>query len=308
MTSAIILTDGKAGHENQSKALARALGFADAPVVKVAFRSRFCKTLSYILDHLRIRTLALLDVQLPPLKPGTIVIGTGSGTFYAAKAVACRCLGRAAVVLYPRGYHIPSFDAILAPEFDNPIPAHNVVRIPANLVAADESFYEEGVEKFRAHAGGIPEGVKVGVIIGGPNKCSTMTRGWAHQMLTRLFSAHKGAKFFVTTSRRTPEDVEEVVDSFPWDYKLIYSRDHFNPIPAFVKLCDFLYVSAESTGMISEACTCGGAEVRVMDNLNPGPHKFRRFVENLAQGGYVGGRRKIDLAPQFAAVRKLLAL
>lgn len=307
MPQAIILTDGKAGHENQSKALARALGL-DAAVVPVRFRNRFCKSLSYLLDNIGIRTTWLLDAKLPQLAPGTVVIGTGSGTFYAAKAVARRCAGKSAVVLYPRGYNIPSFDAVLAPEFDNPLPAWNVIGIPANLVANDAAFYDEGVEKFKAHAGAIPEGVKVGVIIGGPNKRSTMGKGWAHQMLSRIFSAHQGSKFLVTTSRRTPPEVEAVVDSFPWDYKLIYSRDQFNPIPAFVKLCDYLYVSAESTGMLSEACTCGKAEVRVMDNLVPGPHKFRRFVENLARDGYVGGNRKIELSAQLDAVRRLLGI
>lgn len=112
----------------------------------------------------------------------------------------------------------------------------------------------------------------------------------------------------MTTSRRTPPEVEAVVESFPWNYALLYSKDHFNPIPAFVKLCDVLYVSAESTGMLSEACTFGSSQVRVMDNLNPGPHKFRRFVENLAEGGYVGGTRKVDLSEEFASARRLLGL
>ena len=110
----------------------------------------------------------------------------------------------------------------------------------------------------------------------------------------------------MTTSRRTPPDVEAVVDSFPFDYKLLYSKDHFNPIPAFVKLARTLYVTAESTGMISESCTFGTAEVHVLDNLKPGPHKFRRFVEDLAHGGYVDGARKVDLSEQFIRARQLL--
>ena len=112
----------------------------------------------------------------------------------------------------------------------------------------------------------------------------------------------------VTTSRRTPPEVEALVDSYPWDYKLLYSRDHFNPIPAFVRLAKRLYVTAESTGMLSEACTFGTAEVVALDNLNPGPHKFRRFVEQLREGGYVDGTRKVDLSGQFASARKLMGL
>ena len=123
---------------------------------------------------------------------------------------------------------------------------------------------------------------------------------------SKLQALSSNYELWVTTSRRTPPEVEAVVDSFPFDYKLLYSKDHFNPIPAFVKLARTLYVTAESTGMISESCTFGTAEVRVLDNLKPGPHKFRRFVEDLARGGYVDGARKVDLSEQFARARQLL--
>ena len=102
--------------------------------------------------------------------------------------------------------------------------------------------------------------------------------------------------------------MEAVVDSYPWDYKLLYSKDHFNPIPAFVKLAKRLYVTAESTGMLSEACTFGTAEVVALDNLNPGPHKFRRFVDDLRKAGYVDGNRKVDLSVQFSSAKRLMGL
>ena len=313
MQKAIVLTDGKAGHENQSKAFARALGL-DFELVPVKFKSPLHKALSYLLDRLGVRTVGLLqgldDIlhsSTPPLTHSSTVIGTGSGTFYAAKALARRIGAKCGVVLYPRGYALSSFDCILAPSFDNPAERPNVVEIPANLVANDAEFYEKGVASFAArHAG--PTDNLVGVIVGGPNKCSSMSADWMKARLDEIFAANKGAQMCVTTSRRTPADVEAVVDSYPWDYKLIYSKDHFNPIPAFVKLAKRLYVTAESTGMLSEACTFGSAEVVALDNLNPGPHKFRRFVENLRAGGYVDGCRKIDLSAQFARARALMGL
>lgn len=309
MQKAIVLTDGKAGHENQSKAFARALGL-DFELVPVKFKSPLHKALSYLLDRLGIRTVGLLQGldRLSTQPPNHLtVIGTGSGTFYAAKALARRIGAKCGVVLYPRGYALSSFDCILAPSFDNPAERPNVVEIPANLVANDAEFYEKGVASFAArHAG--PTDNLVGVIVGGPNKCSSMSADWMKARLDEIFAANRGAQMCVTTSRRTPADVEAVVDSYPWDYKLIYSKDHFNPIPAFVKLAKRLYVTAESTGMLSEACTFGSAEVVALDNLNPGPHKFRRFVENLRAGGYVDGCRKIDLSAQFARARELMGL
>ena len=304
---AIVLTDGKAGHENQSKAFARALGL-DFEIVPVKFKSPFRKALSYLLDFIGVRTLSLLEFQpageTPP-KAG-IAIGTGSGTFYAAKALAAKG-ARCGVVLYPRGYRLSGFDCILAPSFDSPAKRPNVVEIPANIVANDAAFYEKGVAAFRERYAGSVDNLAC-VIVGGPNKCSTMTVEWMKERLDAIFAENPGSELCVTTSRRTPPDVEALVDSYPWAYKLIYSKDHFNPIPAFVSLAKRLYVTAESTGMLSEACTCGEAKVFALDNLKPGGHKFRRFVELLRKGGYVDGNRKIDLSAQIEKAKGLLGI
>ena len=309
MSRALILTDGKAGHENQSKAFARALG-CDFDLAPVTFKSKIAKSLSYVLDNLDVLTQHLFTSATPPSSGYSVVIGTGSGTFYAAKTIAKELGVPCGVVLYPRGYRIGGFNCILAPAFDNPKPASNVIKIPVNLVSADATFYSEGVSAFRLRHpdSGRPA---VAVIVGGPNKCSTMTAEWMRTKLKAIFAAHTdasgdardgGPEIWVTTSRRTPPEVESVVDSFPFDYKLLYSRDHFNPIPAFVSLASHLYVTAESTGMLSEACSFGNAEVHVLDNLKPGPHKFRRFAESCS----MRGKSKADLSSTFAAAKSLL--
>ena len=308
----LILTDGKAGHESQSRAFARALG-GETDCVEIHFKSKLHKAFSYLLDRVGVSSLSLFTGlgELPARGDSAAVVGTGSGTFYAVKALARRLGVKGGVVLYPRGYRIATFDCILAPAFDRPPKAPNVVELPANLVAADAAFYAKGVADFRARTDVEPE---IAVIVGGPNKCATLTADWMRRQLDAIF-ARPGAKA-VTTSRRTPPAVEAVIDSYPWDYKLIYSKDHFNPIPAFVSLAKRLYVTAESTGMLSEVCTFGTAEVVALDNLRPGPHKFRRFVEGLVAGGYASwegdaadaGARKIDLSSPFAAARRLMGL
>ena len=319
MSSVLILTDGKAGHENQSKAFARALG-CEFDLVEVHFKSKLAKALSYLLDWVGVRSLRLLSVAIDcnrlQSKP-VAVICTGAGTFYAAKAMARKLGVKCGVVLYPRGYDIASFDCVLAPAFDRPKKARNVIEIPANLVANDEAFYEKGVEAFLKCSNVRRNECSnaIAVIVGGPNKCSTMTPEWMKTQLDAIFKSSNqtikqsnNPQFWVTTSRRTPPDVEAVVDSYPWDYKLLYSKDHFNPIPAFVKLAKKLYVTAESTGMLSESCTFGTAEVVALDNLKPGPHKFRRFVEDLRKAGYVDGNKKVDLSEQFARARTLMGI
>ncbi|MBO5940934.1 MAG: mitochondrial fission ELM1 family protein [Kiritimatiellae bacterium] len=305
---ALILTDGKAGHENQSKAFARSIG-CDFDILPVRFKSKPAKALSYLLDNIGIRTTVLFDGLKKLHKDSSydLVIGTGSGTFYPAKT-AGRILGiPCGVVLLPSGYHIKSFDCILAPEFDNPPPLPNVVKIPVNLVSVDQEFYKSGIKAFQEkHACNAQTVDAAAIIIGGPNKCAAMSPEWMKAQLDGIFSEHKAAnrEIWVTTSRRTPPEVEKVVESYPFDYKLIYSKDQFNPIPAFVSLASHLYVTAESTGMLSEACSFGKAQVHVLDNLNPGLHKFRRFAQYCSSLG----NRKIDLSESFSRAKKLLKI
>lgn len=308
MKKILILTDGKAGHENQSKALAAALSDT-FDIIKTNYKSRLAKSLSYVFDHLGLSVENLFNLEKQPEKGEyCAVIGTGSGVFYPVKTVAKKLGVHCAVVLYPRGYRLGNFDCILSPSFDNPAKKANIVEIPANLVPTNEQFYSSGVQSFLAQHTPSEHKRRVAVIIGGPNNSSTMSACWMRGQLEQIFNSTKDCEHWVTTSRRTPPDVEAVIDSFPWDYKLIYSRNHYNPIPAFVSLADSLYVTAESTGMLSEACTHGNANVFVLDNLKPGRHKFRIFVDNLQRNGYAGGNKKIDLKKQFNEARKLLGL
>ena len=214
MKKALILTDGKAGHENQSKAFARALGF-EVELREVHFKSKFHKALSYLFDRLGILSTSLFDCEEDLLANESsqstnrridestnffaAVIGTGSGTFYAAKTLAKKLGVKCGVVLYPRGYRLSTFDCILAPAFDRPAKAENVIEIPANLVANDEEFYEKGVAAFKVKLGSDRVALgsddakatlndAIAVIVGGPNKCSTMTPEWMKSELDKIFA------------------------------------------------------------------------------------------------------------------------
>ena len=233
MPRVLILTDGKAGHENQSRAFAMSIG-CEAEVLPVRFRFKGAKALSYLLDRLGAASTALLSPPpggLPARGRFDAVIGTGSGVFYAAKAIARRLGVPCGVVLYPRGYSLRGFGCILAPSFDRPAARANVVPVPVNLTSADAAFYASATKEFlKRHP--APRKPAAAVILGGPNKIAGMDAAWARAQLERVFAETEGCERWITTSRRTPPEVEAVVDSFPFDWKLVYSRDRFNPIPA----------------------------------------------------------------------------
>jgi mitochondrial fission protein ELM1 len=309
----LIIGDGKAGHVNQSRAFCDSIG-RPFVIAEVAYRTRCCKALAYLADRCRLRLPALYRFTAPlPPGPFAAVVCTGSTAFYPGKVTARRLGIPVAAILNPRGWR-PDFDVILAPAFDNPRPRPNLITLPVNLTSVNPAFYAAGVAAFRErHAWEKPT---VGVIIGGPNDVADMTAQSMRIHLDRVFAATEGSERWVTTSRRTPPEVEALVDAYPFDYKLLFSQNTFNPIPAFVSLCHTLFVTADSTGMISEAVTRGGAAVEILMNLRDPASKFARFVRNLESAGAAhvfdgacaAANTKVDLAHALRAAAARLGI
>ena len=119
----------------------------------------------------------------------------------------------------------------------------------------------------------------------------------------------------MTTSRRTPADVEAVIESLPFDYRLINSRDPYNPVPAFIQLCDRLFVTSDSASMVSECASFGTAAVEVLVNRQlKTPNKFEELIQGLEKrnavhifDGTLGAANcKIDLKGQLQEVLKCM--
>ena len=317
MKRAIILTDGKPGHENQSKALAAGLGL-EAVLLPCTYPCRVRKSLSLLCDRLGIRpdlTGTEAAARNLAAQGACCLIGAGSNTFYTLKRLRRRLGLPAIAILTPRGYALSGFDAILAPAFDRPPQRENVIALPTNLTPARPDFYEAQTAAFLERY--VPTKPRaVGVIIGGKNAIADVQAPWLRAQLEALFAATPECEHWVTTSRRTSPEAEAVIRDFPFDYRLLFSDDHFNPIPAFVTRCERLFVTAESTGMLSEAVAIGQSAVEVLDNLAPNAGKFRRFVDGLCAEGYAhrfdgslgNAKRKVDLTPLFADLRTRLAL
>jgi mitochondrial fission protein ELM1 len=305
----LIVHDGIPGHVNQSVALCEGLGCA-YDLAEVRYRTRARKACSYLLDRCGVLAAGLFDARVPAGEH-VAVVGTGSTAFYPAKVLARRRGLPVAAILTPRGYRM-DFDCIVAPAFDRPPARPNIVTVPVNLAPVNDAFYDRGVAAFRErHA---PRQPAVGVILGGPNAYATLRAADVARDLARVFAATEGCERWVTTSRRTPSEVDALVDSLPFDFRQVFRRDPFNPIPAFVMLCETLFVTGDSTGMISEAVIRGRAAVEILMNLRSPRSKYARLVSDLAAAGAVHvfdgtlGRacRKIDLAPALRQAARLL--
>lgn len=300
MKSALIISDGKPGHVNQSTAFCRHLGL-EYDLIEVAYRSRLCKALSYLLDRLGIYTKRLYSEFRFQSSGFDLIVSTGSTTCYANKLVAKKTGRPNVAILYPKGCRL-DFTRIFCPFYDRPPKRGNITELPLNLCAADPTFFRQQADAFAAlHRQNRPA---VGIIIGGPNAVSEMDADDMEQTLRRIFALTEGMERWVTTSRRTPPAVETVIGRLPFDYVLINSRDPYNPVPAFIHLCDRLFVTSDSASMISECASYGTAKVEILMNRQTrSPNKFETLIRGLEErnavhvfDGTLGtADRKVDL-------------
>lgn len=295
----LILSDGKPGHLNQSLAFAKLLGYS-WQVRRVAFKSRFCKALSYLADRVGLRLPGLFRVEGEG-PGGCAVVSAGSETYYANKVLARRLQVPAVAIMLPRGYRY-DFDLIVAQQHDRPPRLKNLLSLPVNLSRVEP----QGL------VAGQGERPCVALIIGGPSRHFSMDPDRLREQVSRIFELFPHADMLLTTSRRTPPEVERMLETIPFRRSIIYSREPINPIPDFLAISDYVFVTEDSTSMISEAVSYGNACVEVLPlQATAARNKVGAMVTELAARGclhrFDGSlgdcRRKLDLRAELERVR-----
>lgn len=269
----LILSDGKMGHLNQSIAFAKHLG-AHYEIVHVRFTCKVCKLLSYLLDQCNIYTPKLFTLGDTLDKKFDLIVCAGSSTYYAAKTLS-KMLGiKSVTMMLPQSYRY-DFDIIFAQSHDHPPKQANIITIPANF------SYVEPKGLF------TPKNKSIGVIIGGNNAHFKMDKERIKHQLDFIFETYKGYEIAVTTSPRTPKEIEELLKSYPFSYSVIFSQNKINPIADFLHHCEVVFITIDSTSMISEAISYGISYVEILPLSENKNNKFFTLAQNLENEGYV---------------------
>ena len=324
---ALILSDGRKGHENQSIAFCELKGL-DFCICKIAYASKLLKLCSYALDFFGLYfkifkcdfgeggTAADFkngsNLNNPalnsPVAPDSVnldaaadrnlnfadfdlFVGAGSTTYYALKFYARRYAKPSIVLMYPKGYR-KDFSVIIAGAHDRPTSHANLKISPVSL-----SFSRpQGLYK--------PQRKAVGFIIGGPNSCFEMGDEILKQ-IEGVRAQFADCEFALTTSPRTPQATESALEKLSWDYSVIYSREPVNPIGDFLSQCEWVFISEDSVSMISEAVSNGSANVAILSLKRKDAHnKFDDFISALVSTGHA---RRYDEALKKTAKYDLKA-
>tara|TARA_R110001606_G_scaffold239423_1_gene387503 strand:+ start:31514 stop:32512 length:999 start_codon:yes stop_codon:yes gene_type:complete len=285
-----VVSDGRAGIENQALGLAEAVQRLTPAVItikRIHWRPRADKL------PVLLKTPALLDPSSDSVVPGPdeswpdLWIATGRATLPLSLAVRRRSGGRTFVVQTQDPRLSPSrFDMVVAPAHDE-LAGDNVFRItgsphrvtPARVAAAAAEMADTLSPLPRPH---------VAVLVGGRSAAFDLTEAHAADLADRIARAIRaaGGSLLLTFSRRTPTPARAVMidrlDKLPG---LIWDEHGPNPYFAFLGAADHVLVTEDSANMAAEAAATGRpVHILPMVPRKPGG-KFARLHADLEDRG-----------------------
>lgn len=284
--NAIVISDNKKGHVNQSKALCQLMGW-NASLLPVNFKFPSARLLSIGLNQIGITSGVFvngLDYPDHLFENSCAIIGTGSHTYYSVKFLSNKFHIPSIAILNP-GVFARGFDLAIIPEYENNFPESiRVLKTPCNLSFQDETGRADSIATLHERTSS-PHLKSWSIIIGGDNKTSFIDPKKLEIQITQILKLiPSDTVLYATSSRRSGPEIEAVLKSFSSEMKLLVlaSADDYNPIPAFTHLCERIFVTSDSASMMSEIVTDGNAFIEVLLNEQKiSQNKFLRFIENL---------------------------
>ncbi len=307
-----VLSDGKSGHVKQSEALAWQImeigGSKNPPYeflldkIEVEFRSPWHKRLFSLcalffipwaqgrLAWLRFFFAPGCLRKLEETNPD-LVISTGASLAPLNLCLQRENLAKSAVLMKPGfPYNLFRYDLAFIPHHDRGVLPRGSYRIHGAFSKAGSELFESSGRQL-GESIRDPGKVKLGVFLGGETRNFKPTLLEIENLLREVEQASEklGGDFLLTTSRRTPEPINQFLENqlqgHPRCQLCVIPAKDPRPevVPGMMALADFLVVTEDSLSMISEALS-SGKNVVVLKWAKDGlPPKHYRFQERLAK-------------------------
>ncbi len=280
--TAWILTDGKAGDEQQCLGVGEALGVT-AEVRRVAPRAPF----SWLMPWGPVDPREAPDRPGSPLAPPfpDLLIASGRRAVPYVRAVKRASGGRTFTVILkdPRTKNCAA-DLIWVPEHDR-LRGPNVIatltsphRLSAGRLAAARAQPDRRLAA-------LPK-PRVAVLAGGDSRHHRFTAGDIERFEKGLGQlAEAGASLMITASRRTPPALQEALRRLAAGRGFYWDGGGENPYVAMLALADAVVATADSANMVGEAAATG-APILLFEPSG-GHAKLSAFIAGLERHGAV---------------------
>ncbi|MGQ2990144.1 MAG: mitochondrial fission ELM1 family protein [Brevundimonas sp.] len=281
-----VVSDGRAGIENQALGLAEAvqrLTPAEIAIKRVRWRPVFDRLPSAL------KALWMLDPAADDPFPAEgevwpdLWIATGRASLPLSLRARRLSGGRTCVVQTQDPRLNPNrFDMVVAPAHDG-LSGDNVFEITGSPHRITPEVLAGGATAFAERLGALPR-PRVAVMIGGRSAAFDLTADHAAALAERIATAIASTRgsLMLTFSRRTPEAAKAAMKTrlaaLPG---LIWDGSGDNPLFAFLHYADHVLVTEDSANMATEAAATGKpVHILPMVPLKP-PGKFARLHADL---------------------------
>ncbi len=285
-----VVSDGRAGIENQALGLAEAvtrIRAAEIAIKRIRWRPMFDRWPTAL------KVPAMLDPASDAPFPTDgeawpdLWIATGRATLPLSLAVRRLSGGKTFVVQTQDPRLSPSrFDMVVAPAHDG-LSGDAVFEIVGSPHRITPARIAEAAPAFAAVIDPLPR-PRVAVLIGGKSKAFDLTTAHATDLADRIASAVEaaGGSLMLTFSRRTPEAARRVMtERLQGLPGLIWDGTGENPLFAVLNAADHILVTEDSANMAAEAASTGRpVHILPMVALRPAG-KFARLHADLEDHG-----------------------
>jgi KDO2-lipid IV(A) lauroyltransferase len=307
----LILGDGKTGHLRQSESLAKIVSSclkdrginSNIDTLPIKFKNRFSRSALTFTSGLSGEyhcqgclwcLKAFLDKNtyqsLIERKPD-IVISCGSSIAPINYIISRENLAKSMVVLRPSILSTRRFDLVIMPRHDRPPKVKKVVVTEGVLNLIDTEYLE-------SQAAGLTPQVKIqkdlvlGLLLGGDTKNFRLSTELLKPVISqiKLFLEKYDGEILITTSRRTKQEVENLIRQEFKDYSrcrlLIIANERNIPeaVGGILGLSKIVVVSPESISMISEAASSADYIIVFNSQINK---RHNDFLDYASRNKYI---------------------
>ncbi len=278
----LVLSDKKPGHYKQSLGIVQKIPDCRVEWVEIEYRAKWRDNLlrvfmcvfqgvplssGFIQKMFKWCLTTQTYNTLLKLQDTDVILSTGS-SLGAINLLLSRTLhAKSVTCLRPSPIGIRHFDLAILPKlyWDKAKPSDNICQtigvpnpISPELLDTDKASIMQSLN--------LQEGIYIGILIGGSDRHETITMDDAmhlHEICNTVISK-LNAKVLITTSRRTPPEVNsylkssfENVEWCPLFVEPTTPSELEDPYQAILSLSELLIVSADSFSMVCEAASSG---------------------------------------------------
>jgi len=312
----LIISDGKAGHLRQAEGAAQAvkdyfnsigkqisLNTCEIDLKESKF-SRFIFTLCvnfsprgmYQLMHWCLKKfLKQEQYDLLMRESADVVISCGATVSCINYAVSCLYQAKSILIMRPPFIKASKFDLLIIPKHDRPRESKKIVITQGSLNLINDDYLQRNLQELsrQCFISKDPARLRIGVLIGGDTKDFHLSKETVARLIKQLKDIAQGlnAYLLITTSRRTPPEVERAIEEGVAGYErcellVIANKKNFPcTIGGILGFSQLVVVSPESISMVSEAATSGKyIVVFKADSLG---RRHNIFLNDLADKKYI---------------------